>query len=80
MTFEEWAQYGYDQGWCGPPVCYTHDDFPATSQEHDELYEGDEPCMQMIRLYDTDEQRRQIEDIHAASMWRASNLGWIKLD
>ena len=52
MTFEEWANYGWQQGWCGPPVCYTHDGLPMADNEHDQLDEGDDPCIHVIRLYE----------------------------
>ena len=33
MGFDEWAMYGYQQGFCTPPVCINHDYLPTTATE-----------------------------------------------
>ena len=36
MTFDEWIKLGYDEGFCSPPVCSTHDGVPTTATEDEE--------------------------------------------
>jgi len=52
LTFEEWMTYGIEKGWCGPPVCYTHDGLPMSEQEYAEFDEGQDPCAHVVRMYD----------------------------
>ena len=33
LDYDEWMTYGIKKGWCGPPVCYTHDGLPMSEQE-----------------------------------------------
>ena len=73
MTFDEWLQFGFENGWCGPDVCATHDGTPLSDEECDE----DEPCVHIVRLYDSLETKRAVEEAHSPSVWRASNKGWI---
>lgn len=75
MTFDEWLQYGLDQKWCGPAVCYTHDGVPATGEEEDQMYEED-PCIHIIRLYEDEATKLAVEENHQASVWRATNSGY----
>lgn len=76
MTQEEWLRYGWEMGWCGPPLCLPHDGFPFTPDE-DEFYdEGDDPCLHFVRLYEDRIQRLGIEINHDATNWRADNRGW----
>jgi len=72
MTFEEWLQFGYENGWCGPDVCETHDGLPVSNDEYNE----DEPCIHIVRLYDSLETKKAVEESHSPSIWRASNKGW----
>jgi hypothetical protein len=74
MTFDEWIQLGFDNGWVGPPVCVTHDGFPSTASEDEEFETGD-PCQNGLRLYGSPEEKRLVEENHAPSLWRASNVG-----
>lgn len=68
VTFEEWWEQGYREGWVGPPVCVTHDGLPSTEAED----EDDEPCIHVMRLY-ADNEKAAVEDNHPPSVWRASN-------
>lgn len=70
MNFDEWIQYGIEQGWCGPPLCYTHDGLPMTMEEDDEFEEGHDPCISIIRLYEDDQMKKEIEESHGPSSWR----------
>lgn len=75
MTAEEWLKYGWDKGYCGPAMCYTHDGLPMSEEEDEELFESD-PCIHILRLYEDQEHRRQVELNDAPTNWRASNQGW----
>jgi hypothetical protein len=59
MTFDEWIKAGIEHGYCGPPVCYTHDEF-----------DENDPCLHIIRLYENTEHKISIERDHAPSQWR----------
>lgn len=78
MNFEEWLEYGWKQGWCGAPVCSTHDGTPTTAAEDEEWFEGGDPCLHVIRLYEDEEQKRDVEENHSPSRWRASNRGLLR--
>ncbi len=75
MDFEEWLKFGFDQGWCGPAVYETHDGVPLSEKEAEEFEESD-PCIHIIRLYEDAEHKLEVEDAHAASVWRATNRGY----
>lgn len=74
MNFDEWLAYGYSQKWVGPAVCYTHDGLPLSESEDEEFLEGD-PCIHVLRLYESAEHKAEIEENHSPSQWRASNSG-----
>jgi hypothetical protein len=72
-SFDEWLRYGYNKGWCGPDVCYTHDGLPSTIEEEDDW--ESEPCIHIIRLYEDLNIKASVEENHSPSKWRASNQG-----
>jgi hypothetical protein len=74
MDFETWLKQGYDAGWIGAPVCWTHDGIPTTVAE-DEEFEFSDPCIHILRLYDDPAVKAGVEANHAPSVWRASNRG-----
>lgn len=76
MTFDQWMQYGIDQGWAGPPVCDIHDGLPTTAAEDDEFMDGGDPCVHIIRLYPDAETKAGVEANHSPTVWRASNAGY----
>jgi hypothetical protein len=76
MDFETWARIGYEAGWCSPPVCYTHDCLPTTAGEDEDMNEGHDPCIHIVRLYDSLEQKNGCEANHSAVVWRATNRDW----
>lgn len=69
LTAEEWITYGLKQGWCGPPVCATHDGVPMTEDEGIEMEQHD-PCITILRLYDDEMMRDEVEQNHSPSIWR----------
>lgn len=72
LTFDEWISYGIEKGWCGPPVCYTHDGLPMSESEMQEFDDGTDPCMHIVRMYEDIDMKDQIEDNHSPSKWRNS--------
>jgi hypothetical protein len=72
ITFDEWIAYGLEKGWCGPPVCYTHDGLPMSENEMQEFDDGTDPCMHIVRMYEDIDMKDQIEDNHSPSKWRNS--------
>jgi hypothetical protein len=75
LDFEAWLKTGYDNGWVGAPVCETHDGLPLTEAEQNEFETGD-PCIHILRLYDSTEHKTDVEASHSPSQWRASNRGF----
>ena len=75
MDFEAWLKFGFDQGWCGPPVCDIHDAVPTSEAEDEEWDANGEICIHIIRLYANAEEKAGVEANHAPSVWRASNRG-----
>jgi hypothetical protein len=69
MTYEEWIAAGLEAGFCGPAVCSTHDGVPTTQAEDEEFEEGD-PCVHIVRLYESPEIKAEVEANHAPSVWR----------
>jgi hypothetical protein len=76
MDFDTWARIGYESGWCSPPMCYIHDGLPVTATEDEELADGNDPCVHIVRLYENADQKKGCEANNAAAVWRAENLGW----
>lgn len=72
FEFEEWLALGYANGWVGVPVCATHDGVPMSASEEAEFEDGD-PCVHVMRLYESTEVKRSVEENHSPSVWRASN-------
>ncbi len=68
-TQSDWLAEGIKAGWCGPPVCSTHDGIPTTLEE-DELWETEDPCTFVIRPYASAMERGQVEANHLPSVWR----------
>lgn len=70
VEVEEWLDYGAQRGFCGPPVCATHDGTPTSADEDDAFEDGDDPCLHIIRLYSDGTSREAVEANHAPSVWR----------
>ena len=74
LNFDEWITYGIKKGWCGPPVCSTHDGLPMSEQEDTEFGEGQDPCVHIVRMYDDIDMKKEIENNHSPSQWRNSYI------
>lgn len=74
--FEAWLRFGFERGWCSPPVCETHDGVPTSEAEDEDVWDGGDPCIHVIRLYESELQKFQVEKNSAPAVWRASNRGW----
>lgn len=71
MNHNDWINMGVEEGWCGPAVCYTHDGIPTSEYEEDEIeVDGEYPCIHIMRLYESIEQKMAIEANHSPSNWR----------
>jgi len=76
MNIEEWLEYGWANGFCTAPVCYTHDGLPTTEQEDVSFGDGDDICVHVIRLYEQQQDKELVEANNPAALWRASSIGW----
>jgi hypothetical protein len=77
MTFDEWIKMGYDNGYCSPPVCSQHDGPPTTALEDEQWDQGEDPCLHVVRVYSTIEEKKSVEANYSPAVWRATELGWI---
>jgi len=59
MRFDKWLKIGQKQNWIGAVHCSTHDAF-LSDEEAIEFEEGD-PCIAVVRLYESKEQRIDVE-------------------
>lgn len=78
MSFEEWIEEGYVRGWIGPPICHTHDGVPMSDEEDEQFEAGADPCIHVLRLYEDETVKDQVERSHSPSTWRAKNAGLIQ--
>ena len=69
LTFDDWLKAGMQHNFVGAPVCYTHDGLPMSEDEDEEFSEGD-PCIHILRLYESVENKTAIENNHSPSVWR----------
>jgi hypothetical protein len=73
-TFDEWIEAGMSNDWIGPPLCSTHDGIPCTAEEEEIFERGYDPCIPILRLYDSTQIREQVEENHSPSLWRKKTL------
>lgn len=57
MEMEEWVRLGVENGWCGPPMCHTHDGAPPEDEE-------EHGCGLYLRIYKTVEEQEWVEEQH----------------
>lgn len=70
VSFDEWMKIGITEGYTGAPICSTHDGIPMTPEEEQEFEEGGDPCVHVLRLYESLEDKASIEENHSPSIWR----------
>lgn len=70
LSFDLWYEAGLRNGFIGPVVCYTHDMLPMSEEEDLEFAEGSDPCIYIIRKYDSPEHKHDVEENHSPSIWR----------
>jgi hypothetical protein len=70
MILEEWVKIGIEHGFCGPIVCANHDGIPSSADEDLDSYNGEDPCVGILRIYESPEHRAAIEENHPPSAWR----------
>jgi hypothetical protein len=70
VTQEDWIRFGIEQGFCGPPVCATHDGLPTTAEEDEAWLEDEDICQHVIRPYASQVEKDAIEENHSPSVWR----------
>lgn len=73
FDFEEWLRFGWERGWVSAPVCQTHDGTPMSESEDEDMWDGGDMCIHIIRLYESELHKRQVEKNSAPAKWRASN-------
>ena len=71
---DEWIEIGVKMGWCSPPICDPHDGMPLSEEEATEYEEGSDPCIHILRLYYSDEHRKEVESYSSQAVWRKA--GW----
>lgn len=72
MTFDDWVRFGIAKKWAGPPVCVTHDGTPTTEDEDAQWEQGDDPCIHVLRLYDSPDTADAVKANFTPYNWR----GW----
>jgi hypothetical protein len=70
ISFALWRDIGLINGFVSPPVCHTHDGLPMSAEEDEMFEEGDDPCLHIMRLYESVEHKQAIEENHSPSVWR----------
>jgi hypothetical protein len=61
MDFNTWISIGREHGFCSVPVCSTHDGIPMSDYETQLWDDGEDPCMHILRLYESEEQMDAVE-------------------
>jgi hypothetical protein len=71
MNYQEWLDFGQKNSWVGPAVCYTHDGLPTSEEEDLESdNSGEYSCIHILRLYESPEVQKAVEENHSPSVWR----------
>ena len=65
MTYEEWISIGEREGYVSQPTCYFHDMLPMTASEEEEIDEGGDPCITVLRLYPDPLTRQLVKETRA---------------
>jgi hypothetical protein len=75
ISFDLWMEIGVRNGFCGAPICYTHDGLPTTASEDESWGDDDDPCIHIVRMYENADVRQEVEANHSPSVWRRTNQG-----
>jgi hypothetical protein len=70
IFFDEWLEIGMKAGWVSPPVCETHDGTPMSITEEAEYLDGSDPCIFVMRTYESPEHKEAVEANSPAAVWR----------
>lgn len=76
-ALEAWLEEGWRRGWCSPPMCYSCDGVPTSETEDDDVERYGETCIHVVRLFESQLQRKQVLRQGGPVVWRASNRGWV---
>jgi hypothetical protein len=50
MNLIEWLEYGIERNYCTTVACAMHDGIPTTEDEDHMMYQGDDPCLHVVRI------------------------------
>lgn len=70
ITFDQWMEIGLRAGWVSPPVCASHDGIPTSITEDAEYMDGSDPCLFVMRTYESEEHKEAVETNCPAAVWR----------
>ena len=70
LTLEQWLEIGLKAGYTSPPVCMVHEGLPTSITEDAELLDGTNPCIYLMRLYESSEHKEAVEANVPATKWR----------
>jgi hypothetical protein len=70
LDFDQWLEIGVRSGWVSPPVCYTHDGLPTSVTEDAEFEDGSDPCVHIMRCYESQAHKEAIELNYSPAIWR----------
>ena len=70
LDFDNWLEIGVRSGWVSPPVCYTHDGLPTSVTEDAEFEDGSDPCVHIMRCYESQAHKEAIELNYSPAIWR----------
>lgn len=70
FEFDKWYEIGLRNSWISPSVCYTHDGVPSTSTEDEQWSNGDDPCIFIMRSYESIATRKAVEANFSPALWR----------
>jgi hypothetical protein len=60
MDFDAWILYGQQNNWCSTIVCDTHTGAPLSEAESEEFSDGFDPCVLIVRLYESPKEREEV--------------------
>lgn len=62
LTQSQWIEIGIQQGWCGPSTCSVHKGIPISQEEENRILNGEDTCIQIVRLYPDKQTKEAVED------------------